>query len=221
MTLQVCVCFSPSYLNIPHSLAGLGLWRYWYLCLKCLPLAASTSFPYYLINTFVVVQSHSRARLSATPWTAACLPSLSFTISLSLLKLMSFESVMPSNHLILCHPLSSDLQSFPASVSFPVSQLLASSGQSIGSSTSASVLPMNTQHWFPLGLIVWISFQSKGLLRAFSNTTVCKHQLFGAQFSLWSNSHIHTWLLEKPSFDYTAFVGKVILCFLICYLGSS
>ena len=95
-------------------------------------------------------------------------------------------------------PFSSCLQSFPASVSFPVSQLLASSGQSTGTSTSASVLPMNTQHWFPLGLTVLISFQSKGLSRVFSNTTVCKHQLFGAQFSLWSNTHIHTWLLEKP-----------------------
>ena len=93
-------------------------------------------------------------------------------------------------------PLSSCLQSFPPSVSFPMSQFFASGGQSIGA--SASVLPMNIQDWFPLGWTGWISLQSKGLSRVFSNTTVQKHQFFGAQFSLWSNSHIHTWLLEKP-----------------------
>ena len=95
-------------------------------------------------------------------------------------------------------PFSSCLQSFPASGSFPMSQFFTSGGQSIGVSASALVLPMNIQNWFPLGLTDWNSFQSKGLSRAFSNTTVRKHQLFGAQFSLWSNSHIHTWPLEKP-----------------------
>ena len=93
---------------------------------------------------------------------------------------------------------SSCLQSFPASGSFPVSQLLASGGQSIGVSASSSVLPMNIQDWFPLGWTCWISLQSKGLSRVFSNTTVQKHQFFSAQLSLWSNSHIHIWLLEKP-----------------------
>ena len=93
-------------------------------------------------------------------------------------------------------PFSSCLQSFPASGAFPMSQLFTSGGQSIGA--SASVLPMHIQDWFPLGWIGWISLQSKGLSRVFSNTTVQKHQFFGAQFSLWSNSHIHTWLLEKP-----------------------
>ena len=104
-----------------------------------------------------------------------------------------------------CHPtiLSSVIpfsfpQSFPASGSFQMSQLFASCGQSIGVSTSTSVLPMNTQDWFPLGWTGWISLQSKGLSRVFSNTTVQKHQFFGAQLSLWSNSHIHTWPLEKP-----------------------
>ena len=89
------------------------------------------------------------------------------------------------------------LQSFPASGSFSKSQLFTRGGQSIGVSASASVLPMNTQDWSPLGWTGWISLQTKGLSRAFSNTTVQKHRFFGAQFSLWSTSHIHTWLLEK------------------------
>ena len=95
-------------------------------------------------------------------------------------------------------PFSSCLQSFPASGSFQMSQLFASGGQSIGVSASASVLPMNIQDLFPLGWTGWISLKSRGLSRVFSNTTVQKHQFFGAELSLWSNSHIHTWLLEKP-----------------------
>ena len=102
-----------------------------------------------------------------------------------------------------CHPTISSstipffscLQSFPASGSFPMSQFFTSDGQSIGASASASVLPMNR---FPLGWTALISLQSKGLSRVFSNTTVQKHQFFGTQLSLWSNSHFHTWLLEKP-----------------------
>ena len=93
---------------------------------------------------------------------------------------------------------SSCPQSFPASGSFPVSQLFVSGGQSIGVSASTSVFPMNTQDWFPLGLTGLIFLQSKGLSRVFSNTTVQKHQFFGVQLSLYSNSHIHTWLLKKP-----------------------
>ena len=95
-------------------------------------------------------------------------------------------------------PFSSCLQSFSASGSFQMSQFFASGGQSIRVSASASVLPMNTQDWFPLGWAGWISLQSKGLSRVFSNTTVQKHRFFSAQLSLWFNSHIHTWLLEKP-----------------------
>ena len=94
-------------------------------------------------------------------------------------------------------PSSSCPQSFPASGSFPMSQLFASGGQSTGVSASASVLPMNTQDWSPSGWTGWISLQAKGLQRVFSNTTVQKHQFFGAQLSSQSNSHIHTWLLEK------------------------
>ena len=95
-------------------------------------------------------------------------------------------------------PFSSCPQSFPASGSFPMSQFFTSGGQSIGVSASASVLPVNIQDWFPLGFTGWISLQSKGLSRVFSNTTVQKHQIFRAQLPLYSNSHIHTWLLEKP-----------------------
>ena len=95
-------------------------------------------------------------------------------------------------------PFSSRLQSFPASGSFPMSQLFAWGGQSVGVSASASVLPMNTQDWFPLGWTGWISLWSKGLSRVFSNTTVQKHQFFGTQLSSSSNSHVHTWPLEKP-----------------------
>ena len=95
-------------------------------------------------------------------------------------------------------PFSSYLQYFPTSVSFPVNWLFILSGQSIGASASASVLPMNIQGWFPLRLTGLMSSQSKGLSRVFSNTTVQNHQCFGAQLSSWSNSHTHTWLLEKP-----------------------
>ena len=95
-------------------------------------------------------------------------------------------------------PFGSCLQSFPASGSFPVCQFFASGGQIIGVSASTSVLPMNTQDWSPLGWTDWISLKSKGLSRVFSNTTVQKHQFFGTQLSLWYNSHIHIWLLEKP-----------------------
>ena len=95
-------------------------------------------------------------------------------------------------------PFSSHPQSFPASGSIPMSQFFASGAQRIGVSASASVLPMNIQSWFPLGWTGWISLQSKGLSRVFSNTTVQKHQLFGAQLSLRPNWHIDTWLLEKP-----------------------
>ena len=95
-------------------------------------------------------------------------------------------------------PFSSWLQSFPASGSFIIRHFFASGSQSIGASVSASVLPVTTQDWFPLGLTGLISLQSKGLSRVFSNTTVQKHQFFSAQLSLWSNSHTHTCLLEKP-----------------------
>ena len=147
---------------------------------------------------FSSVQSLSHIWLFATPWTAACHTFLSITNSRSLLKLMSIESVMPSNHPILCRPFSSCLHSFLASRSFPMSQFFSSGGQSIGVLASTSVPPVNTQDWSPLGWTGWISLQSKKHSRVFSNTTVQKHQFFSAQLCLWSNFHIHTWLLEKP-----------------------
>ena len=95
-------------------------------------------------------------------------------------------------------PFSSCLQSLPASGSFLMSQLFTSGDQAIGASASASVLPMNIQDWFPLGLTGSISLWSNGLSGVFSNITVQKHQLFHIQPCLWSNSHIQRWLLEKP-----------------------
>ena len=143
------------------------------------------------------VQSLSRVQLFVTPWTAARQASLSITNSRSPPKPMSIVSMMPSNHLILCHPLLLQPSNFPSIRSFPMSQLFASGGQRIGVSASASVLPMNVQDWFPLELTSLISLLSNGLSRVFSSMTICAYQFFGAQPSLWSNSHIHTWLLEK------------------------
>ena len=121
--------------------------------------------------------------------------SLSLAISWSLPKLMSSEPVMPSNHPILCCPLSSCLQSFPASGSFPITQLFTSSGRSMEASTLASVLSMNIQGWFPLGLTGLISLLSEGLSRVFSSTTFWKHQFFSSLPSLLCSSYKCTWLL--------------------------
>ena len=140
---------------------------------------------------FSSVQLFSHVWLFVIPWTAACQASLSLTISQILPKFMFIESVMPPNHLLLP-------SIFQASGSFQMSRLFTSGGQSIGASASASVLPMNIQGWFPLKLTGLISLLSKGLCRVFSSTTVPKHQFFGTQPSLWSNSHNHTWLLERP-----------------------
>ena len=146
---------------------------------------------------FSPVQSLSCVWLFATPWTAARQASLSITNSRSLLKLMSIESVMSSNHLILCRPLLLLPSIFPSIRVFSKKSVLHISCQSLGVSASASVLPVNIQDWFPVGWTNWISFQSKGLSRVFSHTTA-KSINSSALLSLWSNSHIHTWLLEKP-----------------------
>ena len=148
--------------------------------------------------TFSSVQSLSLVCLFVTPWTAARQP--------------PYPSPTPGVHSNSCPfsrwchptssssvlPFSSHLQSFPTSGSFPMSQFFTAGGQSIGVSASTSVLPMNTQDWSHLGRTGWISLQSKGLSGVFSNTTVQNHQFFGAQLSSQSNSHIHTWPLEKP-----------------------
>ena len=123
--------------------------------------------------------SLSHVRFFATPWTAAHQASLSITKSRSLLKLMSIELVMPSNHLILCRPLLHQPSIFLASGSFQMSRFFASGGQSIGVSASASVLPMNIQDWFPLGWTGWIYLQSKILSRVFSSITFQRNQFFG------------------------------------------
>ena len=152
----------------------------------------------FLIATFISVQfsRSSSVWLFVTPWTAAYQASLSITNSRSLLKLMSIDSVMPSNHLILCCSLLLPSVFLNIRV-FSNESVFHIRWPNFGVSASASVLSMNIQGWFPLGLTGLISLQSKGLSRVF-NTTVQKHQFFGAQLSLWSNSHIHTWLLEKP-----------------------
>ena len=143
-------------------------------------------------------ESLSRVRLFATPWITTCQASLSNTNSRSSLRLTSSKSVMPSSHLILCHPLLL-LPPIPPSIRvFPMSQLFTWGGQSTKVSALASFLPKNTQDWSPSEWTGWISLQSKGLSRVFSNTTVQKHQFLGAQSSSQSNSHTHTWPQEKP-----------------------
>ena len=144
------------------------------------------------------------------PWTVAPQASLSITNSLSLLKLLSIKSVMPSNHLILCHPLLLLPGSFPASGSFPMTRLFTSDGWSIRASASASVLSVNIHDWFPLRLTGLIFLQSKRLSRVFSYTTVQKHQFFSAQPSLWSNSHIHTCMTTEKTIALTPIFGKVM-----------
>ena len=142
-----------------------------------------------------VTQSHSETLCNRMNHSTQA--SLSITNSRSSPKLMSIKSVMSSNHLILCRLLLL-LSPVPPSIRvFPMSELFAWGGQSIGVSASASFLPKNTQDR-SLEWTGWISLQCKELSRVFSNTTVQKHQFFGAQPSSQSNSHIHTWPLEKP-----------------------
>ena len=170
-------------------------------CLVCVRFISTVQFNHMIISD------------SATPWTAARQAPLSITNSQSLLKLMSIESVMPSNRLILCHPLFLLPSIFPSIRVFSNEKVLCIRWPKycIGALASASVLPMKIQDWFPLGWTGWISLQSKGLSRVFSGTTVQKYQFFGTQFSLWSNSHIHTWPLEKPiALTRRTFVSKVM-----------
>ena len=144
------------------------------------------------------VQSLSHVWLFATLWIAARQASLSITNSRSSLRLMSIELVMPSSHLILCRPLLL-LSPIPPSIRvFSNESTLRMRCLDIGVWALASFLPKKTQDWSPLEWTGWISLQSKGLSRVFSNTTVQKHQFFGIQPSSQSNSHIHTWPLEKP-----------------------
>ena len=152
----------------------------------------------FLLTIFSSVQLFSHVRLFVTPWTAARQAFWSITNSWSLLKLMSIESVIPFNHLILCYPLLLLPSIFPSIRVFSMSPFFTLGGHSIGVSTLASVLPINIHSWFHLRFTGLISLQSRGLARVFSNTTIQKHQFFCSQSYLWSNSHIHIWLLEKP-----------------------
>ena len=184
-----------------RPLYSLANWLYWAVAPVCrhrslwphndeylwgptpgLPLPVFYCWHYYC--QFGSVQSLSCVWLFVTPWTAACQASLSITNFQSLLKLMSIESVMPSNHLILCRPLLLLPSIFPSIRVFSNESALPSGGQSIGVSASISVLPMNTQDWSPLDWTGWIALQSKGLSKVFSDTTVQKHQFLGTQLSL-------------------------------------
>ena len=190
--------------------------------LKLWPDSSLQSLHFCNIFQFSSVQSLSHVWLFATPWTAAHQASLPITNFQNLLKLLSIESVTTSNHLVLCHSFSSCLQSFPESGSFTINRLFTSDSQSIGASASASVLLMNILGWYPLGLTGLISFLSKGLSRVFSSNTIQKHQFFITQPSLWSNSHIHTWLQEKSQLWLDgSLLAKQCLCFLIHCLGFS
>ena len=154
----------------------------------------------WFVNNTSSVQLLSRVWLFATSWTAVRQASLSFTNSQSLLRLMSIELVMPSNHLILCRPLLLPPSIFPSIRVFSNESVLHirwpkywSFSFNISPSNEYSGLVSFRMDWFNL-----LALQAKELSRVFSNTTVQKHQFFGAQLSLWSNSHTHTWLLEKP-----------------------
>ena len=149
---------------------------------------------------FVVVQSLSCFRLIVTSWTAAHQGPPSSTVSRNFLKFMSIwvcDAIL-INISSSAIPFSFCLQSFPALGSFPISWLFASGGQSIRASTSASVFWINIQGWFHEDWVVWSPCSPRDSSRVFSSTTIQKHQFFGTQPSLWSNSHICTWLLEKP-----------------------
>ena len=153
-----------------------------HMCLRC-----------YVI---IAVQSPSHVWLFATPWTAVCQAPLSLIISWSLPKFMSIASVMPSNPLNLCHSLLLLPSVFPRIRIFSNESTLCIRWPKYWS-FSFSISPSD-EYWFPLGLTRLISLKSKGLPRVFSSTTIQNHQFFGAQSSLWSNSHTHTLLLEKP-----------------------
>ena len=205
-TLQKVLSNFYGYLKISHwnyifhLLFFIGSIIALHLCFCC--TAKCNSYMYtYILSLFKLpshpflfssVQSLIRVRLFATPWITARQASLSITNSRSSLRLMSIESSHPSVIPFSCP------QSLPASESFPVSQLFAWGGQSTRISASASFPPKKSQGWSPSEGTGWISLQSKGLSRVFSNTTVQKHQFFGTQLCSQSNSHIHTWPLEKP-----------------------
>ena len=149
-------------------------------------------------SEFVVVQSLSHVQLSTAPWTAALQAHLSSTISWSLLKFMTIELLMLSKHLILCCPFLLLPSVFPSIMVFSNELALHIMWPKYWRFDFTNRLPMTIQDWFPLGLTGLSSLQSKGLSRVFSSTVIQKQQFFSTQPSLWYNSHICTWLLEKP-----------------------
>ena len=201
MVLLLCVCVlrCSSFKNTSHTgFRSTQMTSFYLNYLFKGPIFKNQSYSEVLEIQFSSVQLLSRVQLFVTPWIAAFQASLSITNSWSSLRLNVHwvsDAIQPS------HPLSSPSPPAPnpsQHQSFPMSQLFTWGGQSIGISALASFLPKNTQGWSPSEWTGWISLQSKGLSRVFSNTRVQKHQFFGAQLSSQSNSHIHTWPLEKP-----------------------
>ena len=185
----------PLFWWVPSSLLPFQA-KFYYSLSHCQPCSSESR---HRLFQFSSIQSLSRVWLFATPWIAARQASLSLTNSQSSLKLMSIESVMPSSHLILCRPLLLLPSIFPSIRVFSnESALHIRWPKSIGVSASASILPKSTLDWSPLEWTSWISLQSNGLSRVFSNTTDQKHQFFSAQLSSQYNFHIHTWPQEKP-----------------------
>ena len=172
-----------------------------------------------MLRCFSSVQSLSHVQLFETPWTATCQASLSITNCRSLLKLMSIESVIPSYRLILCHPFSSHLQFFPASGSFPMSRFFTSGGQSNGVSAAASILPMNSQDWFPSGFTGWISLlQSCPTLCDQVNSIHHCHGTLQARILEWVAtpfSRGSSRPTDQTHVSYVSCIGRQVL-----YLGS-
>ena len=165
-------------------------------------LKASMIIPSHSIFTWQISQFSSVAQSCLTLCNPMDCSTPGFPVHHQLLEFVQTHVCWVCDAIQPSHPLSSPsppaFNFFPASGSFPVSQFFTSGGQSSGASASASVLLLNIQDWFPLGWTGWICLQSKGLSRVFSSPTVQKHQFFGTQLSLWSNSHNHIWPLEKP-----------------------
>ena len=191
----------------PNAIACQGQWKYWVpriWNLNTFDKQKESGFPGGMTEIKVQFRSVQFSSVTQSCPTLCDLMnhstpgSLSITNPRSSLKLTSIELAIPSSHLILCRPFSSCPQYLPVSESFPMSQIFSRGGQSTGVSALASFIPKNTQDWSPLEWTGWMSLQSKGLSRVFSNTTVQKHQFFSTQLSSQSKSHIHTWLLEKP-----------------------
>ena len=169
--------------------------------MECKVAANLTDFAIFALSSVQFSSVAQSCPTFMTPWIAACQASLSITNSLSLLKLMSIELVMPSSHLILCHPFSSCPQSFLASGSFPMSQLFAWGGQSV-KSFSFSISRSNEHPGLISFRMDWLDLLAvQGTLKSLLQHHSSKHQFFSAHTSLWPHSHIHKWLLERPQLD--------------------